>query len=476
MVNSSTQHPANLPLSQAVAATQPTHWTYIAEGAANLILAYRPAPGSPAEESLRGKCLRLAKRIQAHPPAIATDQHPTQVSFFDFHHHILRALLPQEQLLRFDLVTLAVPQPWLDQLAAAVEPRRPPSKRGQSRIDCAAPLAVLMDNLARESDGDQQHTIAVEIKPKWAWLPHSPILLDPTTRETKSQFCRTCVFRAVRALGPDTAPLDPYYLSPARFCALQLFSTQHPAHLRSALDRLRAEWQHQIPSASLPTPPPDAATGPPKSTSSQSHNNFKIFRHGLLLDPSSVEVDPQLIEVLAATLERSGVLGRLADLQRRLDMFDIEGVFGEVTGSDPAGLGTLEAPITLAELVALVPLLSEPLSPTAMAERVARLLPRTKAVMYALSMTFKDCSIFVRLPVHHFPENPARLSPLPLAPTPPSSDDLVKIIDLDLKPIARLHKYFKADRASFSGFINLLRSAHSPPTTCLELCNNSASA
>lgn len=157
-------------------------------------------------------------------------------------------------------------------------------------------------------------------------------------------------------------------------------------------------------------------------------------------------------------------------------MFDIEGVFGEVTGSDPAGLGTLEAPITLAELVALVPLLSEPLSPTAMAERVARLSPRTKAVMYALSMTFKDCSIFVRLPVHHFPENPARLSPLPLAPTPPSSDDLVKIIDLDLKPIARLHKYFKADRASFSGFINLLRSAHSPPTTCLELCNNSASA
>ncbi|KAA1071902.1 Inositol-pentakisphosphate 2-kinase [Puccinia graminis f. sp. tritici] len=107
---------------------------------------------------------------------------------------------------------------------------------------------------------------------------------------------------------------------------------------------------------------------------------------------------------------------------------------------------------------------------------------RTKAVMYALSMTFKDCSIFVRLPVlpsHTNPNlNPTTstllLSPAPEARLPQRTQ--VKIIDLDLKPISRLHKYFKADRTSFSDFITLLlRSPQSPPVTCLELCNSTAS-
>ncbi|KAA1085611.1 Inositol-pentakisphosphate 2-kinase [Puccinia graminis f. sp. tritici] len=66
-------------------------------------------------------------------------------------------------------------------------------------------------------------------------------LLYPSTPETKSKFYRTCVFRAVwsfeAAQDPAASePLDDYYTSAHRFCALQLFNSCHPAHLRRALD------------------------------------------------------------------------------------------------------------------------------------------------------------------------------------------------------------------------------------------------
>ncbi|KAA1077948.1 Inositol-pentakisphosphate 2-kinase [Puccinia graminis f. sp. tritici] len=480
----------DLDLSQAVKSTEPADWKYIAEGAANLILAYHPALLETEERLLRGKSLRLTKTTsRSHPEDKEKTQEQIeparskQISFFDFHHQILSEIISPDLLLQFDLISLD--NQWLQGLATAVEPSRPSTKRDQSSIDTTRTHAIIMDNLAHQSDGSEQQIISVEIKPKWACLPHNLDLLEPSTRETKSKFCRTCVFRAVRSVeaAQDPAasqPLDEYYTSAHRFCALQLFNSRHPAHLRRALDRLCAEWQHLKPPTS--TIPPD----PTISKNTQSHNNFKIFRHGVLLDPLSVEVDPELIEVLAETLERSQVLRRLAELQRRLDKLDIEGVFKELgskhkEGEEGAGgSGVLEEPIGLAELTALIPLISETTEPETIQTTLDGLSARTKAVMYALSMTFKDCSIFVRLPVlpSHTNLNPTTstllLSPAPEARLPQRTQ--VKIIDLDLKPISRLHKYFKADRTSFSDFITLLlRSPQSPPVTCLELCNSTAS-
>ncbi|KNZ46056.1 hypothetical protein VP01_75g3 [Puccinia sorghi] len=452
--------------------TDPTaDWQYIAEGAANLILAYNPQ--GKRTEALNGKCLRLSKRTQG-----TTTTH-NEISSYRFHSQVLSQIIHQELLLTFQPVSLN--QEWLKELANHFQATRPASKRCLSQIDPTATHAIIMDNLACQPDGDNQQMLSIEIKPKWASFPCAPNRLDPALREIKTQFCRTCVFRAVRSLGPSSSAthhdpqsekpqeacqaLNPYYTSPNRFCALQLFNTAHPAHLRRALAHLFAEWQYAP--ASHPPATSDPALGPKDDTTVKptlAHNNLKIFCQGILIDPSSVQVDPEMIEALAVALERSGVLVRLAELQRRLDPLDIEGVFEELGDWAEA---EVEEPASLEELVAVLPLLSEQVTPAGFADSFRRLSGRTKAVLYALSMSFKDCSIFVRIPRR--PQLPtSRLSPAPL---PHNSS--VKLIDLDFKPLARLHKYLRTNRHTFLQFKNLLLSSpDSPHTPCVQLATS----
>jgi len=280
--------------------TDPTKdWQYIAEGAANLILAYNPQ-GNRTTEALNGKCLRLSKRTEgAHNNKI--------ISSYHFHTQVLSQIIHEEHLLTFQRVSLPS-QEWIKELANHIQATRPASKRSLSEIDPTATHAIIMDNLACQTDGDDQQMLSIEIKPKWASLPCAPNRLDPALREIKTQFCRTCVFRAVRSLGPSDSgtqhdpraenyaqeacqTLNPYYTSPNRFCALQLFNTAHPAHLRRALARLFAEWQYAPASHASATSEP--ALGPKDDTAArptQAHNNLKIFCQGVLLDPPSVQV------------------------------------------------------------------------------------------------------------------------------------------------------------------------------------------
>lgn len=81
--------------------------------------------------------------------------------------------------------------------------------------------------------------------------------------------------------------------------------------------------------------------------------------------------------------------------------------------------------------------------------------------MYMLSMTMKDCSVFVRLP---------QTAPKPV--NDGSSAVLqgvdIKLIDLDLKPISRLRKYIARDAEVLSRFKKLLDSVVQP-VPCLDL-------
>ncbi|KAI9612426.1 hypothetical protein KEM48_004158 [Puccinia striiformis f. sp. tritici PST-130] len=93
--------------------------------------------------------------------------------------------------------------------------------------------------------------------------------------------------------------------------------------------------------------------------------------------------------------------------------------------------------------------------------------------MYALSMSFKDCSIFVTVPILTA-ETKTESDRILLSP---ASSDLslhhqVKIIDLDIKPIHRLHKYLKTDHHMFSAFDTLLKSHNTTPTSCREIVSS----
>ncbi|POW22833.1 hypothetical protein PSHT_00866 [Puccinia striiformis] len=275
-----------------IQSSHPAHWEYIGEGAANLIAAY-----TRETQSLVGKSLRLSKTTQ--------QEQQQRISAIDLQTHILSHLIDPKYLLEYTQVDLEDSVEWIKELAAHIEPYRPDSKRtGGSQIDVHAKHAIIMDNLTYHPP--HQEIISIEIKPKWANLPSRLELLDPITREIKKEYCRTCVYRAIRSKSNS----KEYYTSANRFCALQLFDTSD--HLRHALDRLVSEWQ-----------------GSSSSSGGHVHNNLKIFHRGGVVDPSSVQIDPKLIDVMAQVLDQSNVLQTIKEIQSKLDPIDIEGLFKE---------------------------------------------------------------------------------------------------------------------------------------------------
>ncbi|KAI7951825.1 hypothetical protein MJO28_007509 [Puccinia striiformis f. sp. tritici] len=415
----------------AIQSSHPAHWEYIGEGAANLIAAY-----TRETQSLVGKSLRLSKTTQ--------QEQQQQISAIDLQTHILSHLIDPKYLLEYTQVDLEDSIEWIKELAAHIEPHRPDSKRtGGSQIDVHAKHAIIMDNLTYHPP--HQEVISIEIKPKWANLPSRLELLDPITREIKKEYCRTCVYRAIRSKSNS----KEYYTSANRFCALQLFDSSD--HLRHALDRLVSEWQ-----------------GSSSSSGGHVHNNLKIFHRGGVVDPSSVQIDPKLIDVMAQVLDQSNVLQTIKEIQSKLDPIDIEGLFKEF--NQPPNTNKQEedlfsSPIDLNELKDILPYLN--------GKEYHTLSNRSKAVMYALSMSFKDCSIFVTVPILTA-ETKTESDRILLSP---ASSDLslhhqVKIIDLDIKPIHRLHKYLKTDHHMFSAFDTLLKSHNTTPTSCREIVSS----
>lgn len=513
-------------LTEVIITTDPSDWRYIAEGSANLTIAYSPPPSRPSRPQLKNKCLRLRKRpissapedpyphrsgspdqqacpscprerrIDSSASSISTG---TKIEGIDFHRRIIGSLMGPHLLLNFEPVKLE--SAWLSNLVTVIEPTRPNSKRVQESIDAQMQIALMMDNLtSNPAEELAREMISVEIKPKWSFLPQAPNLLDSSTAGVKTEFCRTCVFRAVRSIAPEklgtaadrgTHPTHPlthsdsqrvnhYYVSSDRFCALQLFNVDSIVSLRDALDRLHFEWRHQHDVCSWSTPA--CASSPLKP--SQKHNNFKVFRDGSILDPSAARIDQQIIDLLAQALERSGVLRRLDHLQKRLDPLDIEGIFDILKnelGNDQLH-DFLQVPIALNELDEILPLMSDEIEWKRFKESFDRLTGRTKLIMYMLSMTFKDCSIFVRLPAHEILQDhaPSIIKPID-GLTEEQILELVdiRLIDLDLKPLLRLSTYFESDRKMYHRFKTCYLSSRqndrqNPPVTCRELCGKSS--
>jgi inositol-pentakisphosphate 2-kinase len=159
---------------------------------------------------------------------------------------------------------------------------------------------------------------------------------------------------------------------------------------------------------------------------------------------------------LSSDSQLATALQRLAQLQRRLDALDVEGLaarwrsetgcaFGSCSGADGTTseeASVLLAPPTLEEYAAVVQLflaheqrLGRDSDEQAVRQTQAQLAAcplRQATLAFLLSATFKDCSIMLRCLPGQETDTAWRLE--------------VRLIDLDPKPLARLAHYEALDR------------------------------
>ena len=161
---------------------------------------------------------------------------------------------------------------------------------------------------------------------------------------------------------------------------------------------------------------------------------------------------------LQRVLLASPVLETLSSLQRSLDPLDIEGLAAlwrraeePSTGTRPLGDSDAQEP-TLQEWTHFVDTYlaqdppSEGINGTGRAGRgsaPAVIDLRHYCLAYLLSATFKDCSMIVRLQ--------------------PSSTDVIALIDLDVKSIARLSRWERLDREIVTAYAGV-----ESPRTCVD--------
>lgn len=145
-------------LADAVRSSQPSDWRYVAEGAANIVLASRCGPNS---NGLERKALRLSKRPikqDADPSSKANSSH-----FIDFQNRVIRRLFESENLVRFVPVNLK-PE-WIKMLNAAIRSSRPSPQCDESEIDERSALGLLMEDLTGElTEKREEVVMGFEIK------------------------------------------------------------------------------------------------------------------------------------------------------------------------------------------------------------------------------------------------------------------------------------------------------------------------
>ncbi|GAA5821654.1 hypothetical protein JCM11491_003223, partial [Sporobolomyces phaffii] len=141
----------------ALSTTRPDDWTYLAEGGANLVLAYSPSPRSSSSSSdspdspYRARVLRLRKReLGGGPRGGRADD--------EFHASVIKRLLPG---LAVDLERVSVDRAWLREVVERLGngASRPVERTRADEVDLECESAVVAEDLV-----GGRGVIAVEIK------------------------------------------------------------------------------------------------------------------------------------------------------------------------------------------------------------------------------------------------------------------------------------------------------------------------
>ncbi|KAJ3567019.1 hypothetical protein NP233_g6638 [Leucocoprinus birnbaumii] len=419
-----------------VAQTLASDWKYVSEGGATIVFSY---VGSP-NPSYDGMVLRLRKAVNLGRPVdgMVNEDEPDD-PIIEYQKRCMERLLSRENLPLLRSVRLE--RTWLEQLAEKHDKERPEARSRKDQIDFTRQKGVLATDLV---GGDW---IAVEVKPKWAFLPsHSH--LSEETKAKKVQTCRFCMHSFMRNKK------NPEYVN--HYCPLDLFSGEAD-RVRKAIDALWDAWEH----------------------SNGGVNNLKLFAHGKVVLPGQIErlvdektdkeaVHPEQIkqmfkQALFNTLMKTSVLKAISRLQRTLDPLDIEGlsklwretelqsplyksehasyseqpVSNERIPTTPLGASSIYLPASEPSISDWVEFITNYQSNAA--KEMDHSQPKADhlryyLLAYLLSATFKDCSIIVKLDFLR----PGRQSTPTVYP--------VSVIDLDPKSLDRLQKWEQLDR------------------------------
>ncbi|KZS90001.1 hypothetical protein SISNIDRAFT_458334 [Sistotremastrum niveocremeum HHB9708] len=228
--------------------TVPSDWKYLNEGGRHIVFSYVGSPHVDFDNMV----LRLRKinPDEQHTLASADNTEFTR----QFHDQIISKLVPAQYLP--EMHTVQLDPEWLGALARQTEPARPAVRAAKDQINVNAKHGIVCADLVGGKEW------AVEIKPKWAFLPN-PNFLSPATFSTKTKHCRFCIHSAVRSLKGKGAATG--------YCPLDLFSKEE-SRVRKALYELWDTWNST-----------DAST-----------NNLRIFVSGTVTRPTDVSAIIQL--------------------------------------------------------------------------------------------------------------------------------------------------------------------------------------
>ncbi|KZT69771.1 hypothetical protein DAEQUDRAFT_765100 [Daedalea quercina L-15889] len=426
-------------------------WKYVAEGGSTIVFSYDGHP----YPVLTGKVLRLRK-IALKTSDVSAPAAALPVGNFDdptiaFQQTVIHRLVPEDFLPQLHVVK--VDKEWLRLLAEVVEPSRPEARRVVDRIDLDMETAVLADNLIGGSD------LAVEIKPKWGFLP-CPDHLSSATRPIKTRTCRFCMHAHLKGAAEEDVP--------SNFCPLDLYSgDEHRVGLA-----LRALWDAWV-------------------RTDGGINNLRVFAKGRILKPSSDvallgslltstatpnlaldELRAQFVEALLPTLLATPVFHLLSFRQRTLDPLDIEGlaalwarIYAHDQSSAPLAFGEHAVEPTLEEWASFVDAYLARCQAYAGSHKGGPVAQHTElryyCLAYLLSATFKDCSIILRFGSAGQVDERAHKGQQNASPLAAQAE--VKIIDLDIKSIKRLTKWEKTDKEIVDAYVRV-----EAPRTCVD--------
>ncbi|KAG9318637.1 inositol-pentakisphosphate 2-kinase [Chiua virens] len=389
-----------------VAQTRPQDWAYLSEGGSTVVFSYTGSPNP----HFTGKVLRLRKTL-LNSPEVSDDKTIEEEDdpVITFQNTVMAALLPSKFLPDLEIVLLDAD--WLEALDALHNDQRPVERRAKDRIDKSRQKGILATDLIGGAD-----ILAIEIKPKWGFMPN-PAHLSYETMEIKTSTCRFCMHTRYRLTAGNV---------PTRYCPLDLYSKDE-TRMRKAIHDLWDGWVQ----------------------SGGTLNNMKVFVSGEMIRPS--ESHCSIGEFLTATSEvreafvsallpalQTPVLDTLSNLQRSLDALDIEGIVRLHSMTHPGAkeLGAVGRNPTLKELQDFVASYRS----VYCALDHSQLSPEhldTYLTAYLLSATLKDCSIIIRIHRSDISGKSTNLN---------DRSRSIFVIDLDLKSVDRFEQWAKLDR------------------------------
>lgn len=193
--------------------TPASDWAYLGEGGAHVVFRYK---GEDPE--LQGRAIRLKKLGAATGPGEVWSS----------------TLLPQvvDPTLLIAVTTSRVNEEWARSLVTPNEMLRDSDRRSDGAladlVDYALP-AQLMDDLTAPIKGEK--VLALEIKPKWGFLPNEKDVVPTEAAAIKSKNCRFCLHQHFRGeLDEETG-----------YCPIDLYSSDE-TRVRKGLAGLWKSW------------------------------------------------------------------------------------------------------------------------------------------------------------------------------------------------------------------------------------------